>query len=216
MFAELLMKEVARWEISNGYAKSVLLILASYTDIDGSCFPSIATICKDTGFSKSTVIRALNWCEENKLIHRRHTAKSTTYTFNCITEDSMEDETGVCQTHEVDSNITKLDFNKKNIAKTTITSGVSEKPTFDMFWAAYPKKRDKGHAEIAFAKHSKHTDPAIIIAGAHAYAEFVRKVGTDPQFIPYATTWLNGKRWDDELEPELTPAVKEHGWLNEL
>lgn len=216
MFAKLLMKEVVRWEVSNGYAKSVLLILASYTDVDGSCFPSIATICKDTGFSKSTVIRALNWCEKNKLIYRSHTAKSTTYTFNCITEDIMKDETGVCQTHEVDSNITKVDFTKSNIANTTLTSGASQKPTFDMFWSAYPKKRDKGHARLAFKKHSRTTDPAIIIAGAHAYAEFVKQAGTDPQFIPYATTWLNGERWEDDLESELKPAIKDHGWLNEL
>jgi hypothetical protein len=141
--------------------------------------------------------------------------KSTTYTFNCITEDIMQDDIGVCQTHEEDSNITKLDFTK-NITKLYTPSGVSQTPNFDAFWSAYPKKRDKGHARIAFTKHSRTTDPAIIIAGAHKYADFIKQAGTEPQFIPYATTWLNGERWEDDLDSELKPTTKDIGWLNEL
>lgn len=124
----------------------------------------------------------------------------------------MEDETSVSQTPEEESNITRIDSYKKDIT----TSGVSQTPSFDMFWSAYPRKRDKGHARLAFKKHSKTTDPAIIIAGAQKYAEYVFEAGIDPQYIPYATTWLNGERWEDDLEFEVTTPRKQEKWIDEL
>lgn len=67
---------------------------------------------------------------------------------------------------------------------------------FDQFWAAYPRKDDKGHARIAFARAVKRgTCPEDILDGVRRYP-----FKTDPQFQPLPTTWLNGERWTSEVD----------------
>lgn len=39
--------------------KIVLLMMANYADADGKCWPSLTTLSRDTGLSKSTVQRAI-------------------------------------------------------------------------------------------------------------------------------------------------------------
>ena len=71
---------------------------------------------------------------------------------------------------------------------------------FDRFWKAYPRKQNKGHAEKAWAKAIKLADPETIISAVE------RSVwNDDKQFIPHPASWLNGKRWEDEL-PNMQPA----------
>ena len=67
--------------------------------------------------------------------------------------------------------------------------------SFEEFWNAYPRKTDKGGAAKAFDKARKRTSERTLIAAA-------ARLAADPnlpeaQYIPHATTWLNGSRWDD-------------------
>lgn len=64
---------------------------------------------------------------------------------------------------------------------------------FADFWRAYPRKVGKGAAERAWTKALRHADAEAIIAAVHA-----ARWPDDPEFIPHASTWLNGKRWLDE------------------
>lgn len=73
---------------------------------------------------------------------------------------------------------------------------------FDQFWLAYPRKKDKGHARRAWKKAVKTTDPALLIHAAVNFRQWCEQDGTDAQFIPHASTWLNGERWNDERDPE--------------
>jgi uncharacterized protein YdaU (DUF1376 family) len=66
---------------------------------------------------------------------------------------------------------------------------------FDDFWSVYPRRQDRGHAEKAFAKACTLSDPQTIIAAARGY-----KFSANPKYIPLAATWLNGKRWTDEVD----------------
>lgn len=65
---------------------------------------------------------------------------------------------------------------------------------FDEFWAAYPRKTDKGNAKKAWVKAVKKKPAEQIIAAAAAYAA----TKPEPKFTAHPTTWLNGERWDDE------------------
>lgn len=78
---------------------------------------------------------------------------------------------------------------------------------FDRFWKAYPRKQNKGHAEKAWAKAIRLVDPETIISAVE------RSVwNDDKQFIPHPASWLNGKRWEDEL-PNMQPAqLTEEEW----
>ena len=41
------------------HEKFTLIMLANYSDASGKCWPSIETLCKDTGLSRPSVKRAL-------------------------------------------------------------------------------------------------------------------------------------------------------------
>jgi hypothetical protein len=82
-------------------------------------------------------------------------------------------------------------------AKRAPTSG------FDRFLSVYPKRINKKAALARWQTAVKAgTDPERIIAGAAAYAEWVRASGTEPKFVKAPDAWLNAGKWDDEL-PEI-------------
>lgn len=69
-------------------------------------------------------------------------------------------------------------------------------PTFDDFWAVYPRRKAKEAARRAWAKAVKRVDPAVIVEGARRYA--VECQGRDPKYVRHPATWLNGGCWEDE------------------
>lgn len=81
---------------------------------------------------------------------------------------------------------------------------------FAEFWSHYPKKKDKGHALKAWKAALKKADAQTIIDGLKAQLPMLNS--SDPQFIPYGATWLNGERWADEItKPKPTGST---GWWN--
>jgi hypothetical protein len=70
---------------------------------------------------------------------------------------------------------------------------------FDRFWSVYPRKIGKGAAQKAWAAAVRKADPDRIIEAVERYAW-----PDEPSFIPHASTWLNGQRWEDEL-PNMGP-----------
>lgn len=70
---------------------------------------------------------------------------------------------------------------------------------FSDFWAAYPRREDKGHARTAWVKAVRKADVRTIVAGA---ARLRDDPNREKQFTPLPATWLNGERWgDDPLPP---------------
>ena len=71
---------------------------------------------------------------------------------------------------------------------------------FDRFWEAYPRKAGKVKAQTAFQKV---TVPVEIILSAIAEQKKSPQWQKDGgQFIPHPATWLNGKRWEDQITTE--------------
>lgn len=81
---------------------------------------------------------------------------------------------------------------------------------FAEFWKAYPRKKDKGHAEKAWTKAVKETDPSLIIHAAIQFRQWCQQEQREAQFIPHASTWLNGKRWLDERDPVAMTNTEAH------
>lgn len=79
---------------------------------------------------------------------------------------------------------------------------------FDAFWAQYPKKESKAAARKAWNKiKASEVQEIMDSLGQHkASAQWQRE---DGRFIPYAATWLNNRRWEDELEPLPGPSPAE-------
>lgn len=73
----------------------------------------------------------------------------------------------------------------------------TDDPDFDRFWAAYPKKADKGHALDMWRRHVTKggADPEAVIGGAQRYRDDPRR---KPDYTKNAGTWLNGLCWEDQ------------------
>lgn len=81
---------------------------------------------------------------------------------------------------------------------------------FDAFWSTYPRKIGKDAAAKAYAKARKTTDAEAITRGLANAVQVWKTTGTEPQFIPHASTWLNAGRWADEVELPGMPAGPAH------
>jgi hypothetical protein len=69
---------------------------------------------------------------------------------------------------------------------------------FNLFWSSYPKKRDRVDAQRAWRKiNPSEVELLLILQGINRY--MASGEWRDPQFIPYPATFLNGRRWEDEL-----------------
>jgi hypothetical protein len=76
---------------------------------------------------------------------------------------------------------------------------------FDEFWAIYPKKVSKQTAFQAWRRIApdenvtpdQMTDKIIAAVKAHKLSRQWRSDAG--KFIPHPTTWLKGRRWEDEI-----------------
>jgi hypothetical protein len=69
---------------------------------------------------------------------------------------------------------------------------------FNLFWAQYPKKVGKLTAKRSWEKLSQENQQKALEAIVEHRKYWAAK-GTDWEFIPHASTWLNQERFEDEL-----------------
>jgi hypothetical protein len=73
---------------------------------------------------------------------------------------------------------------------------------FKRFWKSYPRKVDKEKAVKAWAKLSLDAEDAeVILAALKKQKQSQGWTESGGKYIPYPATWLNGKRWEDEVQP---------------
>lgn len=76
-------------------------------------------------------------------------------------------------------------------------------PSFEEFWAAYPQegRKGKGKAYEYWQRIGKRKIATVgkIMAAIHAQVQADHFRRDNGVFVPNAATWLNQKRWDDEI-----------------
>ena len=70
--------------------------------------------------------------------------------------------------------------------------------TFENFWSQYPKKVGKLTARRSWEKLSLENQQKALEAIVE-HRKYWSAKGTDWEFIPHASTWLNQERFEDEL-----------------
>lgn len=76
---------------------------------------------------------------------------------------------------------------------------------FQEFWVAYPRKENKGDAWKAWCAlgtevSRKTTDQMkLVITKYKNHPQWMKQNG---EFIPYPSTWINGRRWEDEIKTQ--------------
>lgn len=124
-----------------------------------------------------------------------------------VDREESQTNTGI----EVDTMQKQKQKQKQRKDITTLPSLSSPKPDktargkplaatgFDRFWAAFPRKTAKVQAAKAFAKLAPDDgllDEIIAAVRRDCASDQWRRDGG--QYVPYASTWLNGRRWEDE------------------
>lgn len=92
----------------------------------------------------------------------------------------------------------------KNLKPLAIAS-----PEFDTFWQLWPRRESKATAIKAWDEAVKKIAGAEIIEKARAYVTGPK--APTKEFCPFAATWLNQERWNDEPDPV---AHDPDAWMN--
>ena len=72
---------------------------------------------------------------------------------------------------------------------------------FESFWSLYPRKIAKVIAQKASQRIDSSEWPAIMEGLQKQLPGFrERIISGEKQFIPHASTWLNQRRWEDEVD----------------
>ena len=80
---------------------------------------------------------------------------------------------------------------------------------FDVFWSTYPRKTAKANALKSWRKIKPNKGLAQrIILAVREQAKTSQWTRDDGQYIPHPATWLNQRRWEDEIEP--SPSAPEN------
>lgn len=103
--------------------------------------------------------------------------------------------------------VNKLDRNSvvttKKLRKQTDTDKDKDNTLtlFEVFWSAYPKKKNKGQAEKSWVKINPSQELfEYIMAKLSLLKKSMDWLKDGGQFIPHPSTWLNAKGWDDEID----------------
>lgn len=167
------------------------------------------TLSKETGINESTIETILNLFETQHQIQQQKTNR-----FRCITiikyeqfqnfNSSFNNQLTTNSQQNNTNNNNNNDNNKKEILKKKpeTDSGESLSELFKKFWNAYPKKLNREYAFKKFtALKIDNEDLEVILTAIES--QKVKGGILDPeriQFVPYASTYLNQKRWLDYYE----------------
>ena len=170
-----------------------------YGDGDG-CYASndyLSTFCgcSDRKISQSlTKLKQLGYIEQKAFNGRQRILWSRLADISSLPSRICGADSQNLRTEIIEISNKSIDNTPYNPPQTPLFDETS----FNRFWDAYPKKRDKANAMKSFRKV---TVPVSVLIDAiekqKKSADWLKENG---RFIPYPSTWLNGRRWEDEAD----------------
>lgn len=220
-----------RQECVNPQEKLVLLALADHAGQDGTCYPATGSIAEKCQMSAQSVRRHLTALEARGVIEkierrRRKDGTLSVWIYGLRLDQSSPASSGPVITSDRTSDH-ECALDQSSPVSTHIEPSISEpslnlslelvpdsylgevlehwESTFVEFWSTYPRKTGKKAAARHWRALKDHERETALDA-LPSHVEHWRKSGTEQQFIPHAATWINGRRWEDELDSEWEPA----------
>lgn len=95
--------------------------------------------------------------------------------------------------------------------KTSAKSSPETSDAFARFWLAYPRKINKAAAWKAFK--ALNPSPNLleqIFAALEVHKRLPRWTKDNGEFIPHPSSWINGRRWEDDVGPIPPAPVGQH------
>ena len=198
-------------------AKIVLYWIADHHNGEtGACFPShkrLAEVCEMTDRSIRNQIDILKQMGLIEVIDRKRPNGSQTSNAYCLMLKDDTDRKNIPTPQENISATPVQNFPTHNLVNNNLGKELlNNNDHFEDFWAAYPRKVAKGNARKAFAAAMKKATIEEISAGLNKQLAALSK--KERQYIPHASTWLNGERWNDE--PTDNDEPKRHATIDAI
>jgi hypothetical protein len=187
----------------------------------GSHITSISKLAYDSGLSVEQVKTALKHLQSTNDITKISSNKNsliivTNYDWyqTLYGDDNNQDNkqaTNKQQTNNKQVTTNKNEKNDNNEKNINIYVQIAEK-WFEAFWKMYPKKVNKKKAKDKFIKICKDEKTyQAIMTGLRRQLHSNQWQKDDGLFIPHPLTWLNGERWNDEVEIKIQKSQEERG-----
>lgn len=216
-----LMVKAMKTKVGNPLRKLVLIKLADNASDIGECWPSYQHIADQCEIDRSTVRKHIKQLAAQGLlrIENREGPKGNSSNLYFLTLSGVgqnstpvgPESTGVGPkpTGGVGPESTRTSHPSEPVKepKTLCASEVKLAEAFDVFWKLYPNKKSKKDARKAWEKlkpNAELRETLMIALGNHHVSRDWTK--DDGQYVPMASTWLNGERWNDVLKPATSSA----------
>jgi hypothetical protein len=219
--------------------KYIMCVMFTYAHDDGSgIFASVETICEHSGENERAVQRAIAYMRQRSWIeddgYEDHGSGQRTKRRRIVTEqiqydrdqelNAENDKSGGLFELSGDNPGKKGVTNEVKRGDTSVSCSNIDKPAreppsnnlpdstssaFDLFCHNFPRKVGKGAAEKAFRSAVKTSPPSIILAALDRQRPEL--LSRSVEYRPHPATWLNQKRWLDEVSDE-RPVDDPAGW----
>lgn len=216
MSMELMVKAM-KTKVGNPLRKLVLVKLADNASDQGECWPSYQHIADQCEISRTTVKVHVRELEKAGFLRREYRRKGELNQSNLFHLDlgggasdapgggAAENPPGTGAARgggAAAAPRTSHSPEPVKEPKTLCTLEVELAEAFEVFWKLYPNKKSKKDARKAWEKLKPSTglrQTLMTALGSHRVSRDWTK--DDGQYVPMASTWLNGERWTDVLKP---------------
>ena len=216
-----LMVKALKTKVGNPLRKLVLVKLADNASDQGECWPSYQHIADQCEIDRSTVRKHIKHLEGQGLlrVENREGPKGNSTNLYFLTLSGVgrnstpvgPESTGVGPrpTGGVGPESTRTSHSSEPVIEPKDMAKRDPLEGFDRFYKLYPRKQKRRAAESAWKTLAPDADlQQQILAALAKQATSIDWLKSGGQFIPHPATWLNGKRWEDELSPGITAPSK--------
>ncbi|PIK77144.1 helix-turn-helix domain-containing protein [Pseudomonas sp. 382] len=209
-----LMVRAMKTKVGNPLRKLVLIKLADNASDQGECWPSYQHIADQCEIARSTVKTHIRELEKVGLVRREFRRngelnQSNLFHLNlwggaaaALGGGAAENLGGAAENPGGGAAAAPRTSHLSEPVKEPKPSCTSVAEGFEQFWKLFPKKKSRKDALKAWNKLNPDAElQAVMIAalGRHCVSrDWTKDAG---QYIPMASTWINGERWHDVLQP---------------
>lgn len=194
------------------YAK--FLLLAAWKEIEyhgvrlkrGELLTNQSEIAQQTGLSRQQVRTVLDRLKATNKITIKQSGRNSIITmldYDCETDFNQIDNrfSTTCQPDSNQTSLLKEEYKEDEEPKNARSrEGGELSESFEKFWSVYPKKTAKKDAFKAWQKLKPDEELLNnILSSLEQQKKSVQWTKEEGQYIPYPATWLNGRRWEDDV-----------------
>lgn len=189
----------------------LLLIISSLCAEKGYCYASNKYLAEIFDTNEITISRKIKLLESKNYISIEYEKRGCQVISrklrltkmliddyqNCKSTINKNVKENIISNNNINNNILKENYNKRKNEVENLES------KFNAFWKEYPKKVSKENARKWFIKN-KPSDELFneMIKSLERFKELDDWKKQNGKYIPYPSTWLNQKRWEDEFETD--------------